>query len=920
MINRLFAVFLGMVSFVCFAQQPSVAFFYGDRPPMNELRAFDWVVVEPGHLPDPSVYQHDESQVFAYVSLGEVSPDKPYLAQMSATWLKGENRTWNSRVIDQTSAGWASFAVEQIFAPLWQAGYRGFFLDTLDSFNLIANTDDERAAQAQGLANVIAAVKQRFPQAKLIFNRGFEVLPLTHQWADAVAFESWLSAYDADKQRYRDVPQVDRDWLAGQLAQVQLWNIPVIAIDYVAPEQRVRAREIARQIQNDGFIPWVTNPELNIMGVGSVEVMPRRVLMVTKPVVDEYDYQSAPDIVRTTSILNAMGYAVDYAPVNRPLPNYPLIGRYAGVVVALQDEADASSNKDFSSWLVKLKQEQVPLLLLGNVSYLRNSQLSRVFGLQIGPVTIAKSIDVDVQTAQIGFERQPDKERFGFFSLTTNHPIQTWLSYKADSTNKQIAVGMTAWGGFALTSGLVSSSQTEAGYDYWVVNPYSLFEHGLQLQPMPLPDTTTESGRRLLTVHNDGNGFAARAEMQGTPFSSKVILDTIVKKYPLPMSMSVIEGEVSAFGVHAKDSRALEKIARDMFAQPNVEIASHSYSHPFNWGVTAGDRNEVNQYQAYNLLIPNYRPSIKREIEGSIDYINHHLAPKNKKVMMFNWSGDFNPSKEALGLADALNVVSVNGGETKATLSHNTLTKIGPVGLNKDGVFQVFSPHQNESAYTNYWTGPFYGYERVLETYQLTESPRRIKPVGVYFNTYLASKPEGLASLKKVLNWTMLQSLHPVFMSDYARKAKDFNQIVVSRSTDNRWEVRGLDNLKELRLPQEMGYPELVSSSNISGFNDEQGMRYLHAVGNNISFSLTDSEPKVPYLISANAAVTRFERTTSGFKLQLSGQVPLSFSLNASNCQVNSHEKLNSSTSDSSVHRQFSSRYATSSIEALCRP
>lgn len=920
MINRLIAVFLGMVSFVCFAQQPSVAFFYGDHPPMNELRAFDWVVVEPGHLSDPSPYQHDESQVFAYVSLGEVSPDKPYLAQMSSAWLKGESRTWNSRVIDQTSAEWASFAVDHIFAPLWQAGYRGFFLDTLDSFNLIANTDDERTAQAQGLANVIAAVKQRFPQAKLIFNRGFEVLPLTHQWADAVAFESWSSAYDSDKKRYRDVPQADRDWLAGQLAQVQLWNIPVIAIDYVAPEERTKARDVARQIQNDGFIPWVTNPELDVLGVGLVEVMPRRVLMVTKPIVDEYAYQNAPDIVRTTSILNAMGYAVDYAPINRTLPNYPLIGRYAGVVVALQDETDAKTNNDFSDWLGALKQSQVPILLLGNVSYLRNSQLAKAFGLQIGPVTTVRSVEVDMQTAQIGFERQPDLERFGFFPLTSNQPIQTWLSYKADSTKKQVAVGMTSWGGFALSSGLVSASQTEQGYDYWVVNPYSLFERGLQLKSMPLPDTTTENGRRLLTVHNDGNGFADRAEMQGTPFSSKVVLDAIVKKYPLPMSMSVIEGEISSFGVHAKDSRALEKIARDMFAQPNVEIASHSYSHPFNWGVTAGDRSEVNRYQAYNLLIPNYRPSIQREIEGSIDYINNYLAPKNKKVMMFNWSGDFNPSKEALRLVEALNVASVNGGETKATFSHNTLTKVGPVGMNKDGVFQVFSPNQNESAYTNYWTGPFYGFERVLETYQLTDSPRRIKPVGVYFNTYLASKPEGLASLKKVLNWTMSQSLHPVFMSDYVRKARDFNQVVVAKRIDNRWEVRGLDNLKELRLPQDMGYPDLSNSSNISGFNDEQGMRYLHAVGNQVGFSLVDTEQQLPYLISANATVTRFERTPSGFKLQLSGQVPLSFSLNASNCQVNSHEKLNSSASATSTHRQFSSRYAASSIEALCRP
>jgi hypothetical protein len=919
MLKRLLAVLLGFISGVACAQQPSVAFFYGDKPPMSELRAFDWVVVEPGHLPDPKPHQHAESEVFAYVSLGEVLPNKPYFSQMPTSWLKGDNKGWNSRVIDQTAKGWADFAVEKLFEPLWQAGYRSFFLDTLDSFNIIAKTDAERSAQAQGLANVIAAVKTRFPQAKLIFNRGFEILPITHQWADAVAFESWISGYDADKKRYRDVPQADRDWLAGQLSQVKTWNIPIIAIDYVAPEQRDKARSVAKMLQAEGFIPWVANPELDMLGVGSVEVMPRRVLMVTNPVPDEYDYHFSTEVTYPTAILNAMGYAVDYAPINRPLSTQSLVGRYAGVVSFLSDAASIKKNQALSPWLRDLKQQKIPFLALGDISFFKDKQLSQIFGVQVGEGSVAKKLTISTRSAEIGFEKQVDLDRIGFFSLKSTQTNEDWLVFKSEDNQQQTAIAMTTWGGFAIAPHVFETDRVEVGYSSWVVNPYRLFEQGLQLKPMPLPDTTTEAGKRLLMVHHDGDGFASRAEMPSSPFASQVLLDEIIKKYPLPMTISVIEGETSTTGLYAKDSPALEKIARNIFAQPNVEIASHTYSHPFSWSVVAGARSQSNLYQSYNLAIPNYKPTMQREVQGSIDYVNNRLAPKDKKVAIIHWSGDCNPGQEALLLAEKAGIVSVNGGDTLPTHSHPTLTKVGPVGLNKDGVFQVYAPNQNENVYTNDWTGPFYGFERSLETHQLTESPRRIKPVNIYFHTYLMTKPEGLKSLKKVLDWTIKQDFHPIKMSAFVRKAQDFNRVVVAKAGDA-WLIRGLDHLQQLRLPQSMGYPDLINSRHIAGFNDDKDMRYVHAVGNEAHLMLTPTPSNLPHLIDANASVTQFLRTNTGFKLKLSGSMPLTFTINAPNCQVISDESISSATAATSASRTFRSRHAAATIETLCRP
>jgi hypothetical protein len=107
---------------------------------------------------------------------------------------------------------------------------------------------------------------------------------------------------------------------------------------------------------------------------------------------------------------------------------------------------------------------------------------------------------------------------------------------------------------------------------------------------------TTLDGHRMLIVHIDGDGFPSRAMMPGNAYSGKVILDEILKRYPVKSTVSVIEGEVGLSGKWPKLSPALEAIAREIFALPNVEVASHSYSHPFNWAAER-QRSRRRQHQ-----------------------------------------------------------------------------------------------------------------------------------------------------------------------------------------------------------------------------------------------------------------------------------------------------------------------------------
>jgi hypothetical protein len=206
------------------------------------------------------------------VSVGEVNPHRSYYSAMPRAWMPGVNEAWASHVVDQTAAQWPAFFVDKVIAPLWKKGYRGFFLDTLDSYQLIAKTDTARAAQEAGLIRVIRAIKTRYPGAKLIFNRGFEVLPQVHDLAYMVAFESLYRGWDAGKQRYTEVPQAGRDWLLMQAAIIRdTYRLPVLAIDYCDPADPTCGPATAARITEAGIVPYVTDGGLATVGVGPAE-------------------------------------------------------------------------------------------------------------------------------------------------------------------------------------------------------------------------------------------------------------------------------------------------------------------------------------------------------------------------------------------------------------------------------------------------------------------------------------------------------------------------------------------------------------------------------------------------------------------------------------------------------------------------
>ena len=95
------------------------------------------------------------------------------------------------------------------------------------------------------------------------------------------------------------------------------------------------------------------------------------------------------------------------------------------------------------------------------------------------------------------------------------------------------------------------------------------------------------------------------------------------------------------------------------------------------------------------------------------------------------------------------------------------VTGTATLGIRLGEHFQAYAPIMNENVFTNLWTGPFYGFERVIETFRFTGSPRRIKPIDIYYHTYSATKRASLNALHKVYSWALAQPIRPVFPSEF---------------------------------------------------------------------------------------------------------------------------------------------------------
>lgn len=242
---------------------------YNVAVPSSSFQPFDLLVLEYAEPPERiREFRKQGKAVLGYLSLGAVDRNRWWYEKLRQAGALGKpNAGFTSTEIDASKPAWSALVTDEIVPEMLdpkRLGFDGIFFDDLDLLF--------RNGQASQAAAIIAAVRVKYPKAKLMANRGLEFLPKFSKDVDYVLLESCVTAPDQGQLR----PASDLAWAIGHFRRGKAANPKLIgcALDYLDSPQAMSAEErslyietIQQRHQAEGLLSCVSVSALNVIPV-----------------------------------------------------------------------------------------------------------------------------------------------------------------------------------------------------------------------------------------------------------------------------------------------------------------------------------------------------------------------------------------------------------------------------------------------------------------------------------------------------------------------------------------------------------------------------------------------------------------------------------------------------------------------------
>jgi len=480
----------------------------------------------------------------------------------------------------------------------------------------------------------------------------------------------------------------------------------------------------------------------------------------------------------------------------------------------------------------------------------------------------------------VGFERKYVGIRPGYPAIkiisdkTAPHLI---AREKEDAATDSVLIASGPGGGFVVDDyAMYVRHEGEKEFRRWYINPFAFLKRAFGLDKLPKPDVTTLSGRRLFYSHIDGDGWNSLSEIEEyrrrNTISAEVVAREILLPHPeLPVTVAPIAADLDQEWIGLKVSQT---VAEGIFFLDHIEPASHTYSHPFDWGFFRdylpkdekpylakypygswedkgiwenfialirkedGERAEEAEQEFHypkklreGYTVPrafaNFPFDIHQEITGSLAFINR-FAPEGKKAALLQWSGNCQPFLKALQLVEEAGVCNLNGGDTRFDSEFGSYAWVRPLYRPVGNYLQVYASMSNENTYTDLWSSRFYAYRRLPYTLHNTEVPIRLRPINLYYHMYSGEKLASLNALRQNIAYIEKQKIAPVRASRFSETVLGFYSLTLDRKGEDIWEVQKRGALQTLRFDDAtLKSVDLARSEGVVGFNHLHGSLYV---------------------------------------------------------------------------------------------
>ena len=239
--------------------------YYGSDRNVLSTPGLQMLILDPDAIGPVDAADKQGRLLIGYLSLGEAEEFRDYWEEIAEEdWVLFENPNWEAdHLIDPRSSAWRKLVVKSIAQHISDFGYDGFMLDTLDTAEMLLELDPTGfAGVREGMADIIRALRRKFPDKIIIANRGLQIIPLAADALDGVLVEDVRSMYDFKLKASRRLTPNEQEWIDNQLFNISLLGLPVFALDYVDPPDPLQAKAVFTELKQAGFHPFISTVDL----------------------------------------------------------------------------------------------------------------------------------------------------------------------------------------------------------------------------------------------------------------------------------------------------------------------------------------------------------------------------------------------------------------------------------------------------------------------------------------------------------------------------------------------------------------------------------------------------------------------------------------------------------------------------------
>jgi uncharacterized protein (TIGR01370 family) len=201
----------------------------------EQVAEYELVIVEPDFYTKEEMTSLRQSgtKILAYVTLGEIDPNRWYFPILEETGFLGTNKNWNSKYLNLEDPQVRQIILDRIIPEIVSKGPDGLFLDTIDAVSPVT----ERGYLKPFMVELIKEIRNKYPEMLIIQNAGLFLIEDTKDYVDAFLTEALASSYSFSSREYLIRSDEDlNDRLEYLNHFVELSGKPFFIIDFAETE------------------------------------------------------------------------------------------------------------------------------------------------------------------------------------------------------------------------------------------------------------------------------------------------------------------------------------------------------------------------------------------------------------------------------------------------------------------------------------------------------------------------------------------------------------------------------------------------------------------------------------------------------------------------------------------------------------